>query len=345
MFTVPFVSVIPGFACSAVILAVKAACEDGACSRAADATPGPDQARARNPVTFSMNDLEAIGQLGELARAGVVSFKIEGRMRSANYVGSVVKAYRKVIDAGSEVEAVLPEVRRLLHQAMGRKPTRGYFLTPQPADAITPFQSGNIGQFLGKVMRKKGGKVTVDLQEDVDAGDRIRHHHEKSGERKSFTLRSIDLAGKGVSRAQKGENATLLLSGIEADIGDSLYKVDVRKRREIDSRKTRLEPKGFRKKIAQIQQQENWKNIYRKLGIISPSRSGVKRNAAKKYAKAAAPTLPIWLKAGDLKIVAQNMIDNPARVLVTLDADTYSQFVRQKNKRHLAKFSLGRFRP
>ena len=51
--------------------------------------------------TFIMNskDLCLIEYLPELIRAGVCSFKIEGRMKSAHYVATVVSVYRKAIDA------------------------------------------------------------------------------------------------------------------------------------------------------------------------------------------------------------------------------------------------------
>ena len=47
---------------------------------------------------FSPCDFELIDQIPALIEAGVNSFKIEGRMKSAEYVGSVVSAYRYVID-------------------------------------------------------------------------------------------------------------------------------------------------------------------------------------------------------------------------------------------------------
>lgn len=51
--------------------------------------------------TYIMNsgDLCMLGHLGELAEAGVASFKIEGRMKSQYYVASVVSAYRRALDA------------------------------------------------------------------------------------------------------------------------------------------------------------------------------------------------------------------------------------------------------
>lgn len=47
---------------------------------------------------YSARDLCMIGKLHDLRKAGVVSLKIEGRMKTAYYVASVVSAYRKAID-------------------------------------------------------------------------------------------------------------------------------------------------------------------------------------------------------------------------------------------------------
>jgi putative protease len=48
---------------------------------------------------FSPSDLQLLGQLPELAAAGINAVKIEGRMKSADYVGAVTSAYRLVLDA------------------------------------------------------------------------------------------------------------------------------------------------------------------------------------------------------------------------------------------------------
>ncbi len=54
--------------------------------------------------TFILNsrDLRMIGHLGELIDAGIDSFKIEGRMKSAYYTAIVTNAYRHAIDAAAE---------------------------------------------------------------------------------------------------------------------------------------------------------------------------------------------------------------------------------------------------
>ncbi len=53
----------------------------------------------RGTYVFNSKDMSMIRHVPELVKAGITSFKIEGRMKSASYVAAVVKAYRLAIDA------------------------------------------------------------------------------------------------------------------------------------------------------------------------------------------------------------------------------------------------------
>lgn len=52
----------------------------------------------RGTYIYNSKDLCMIGHIPELLESGIMSFKIEGRMKTPFYVGSVVKAYRQAID-------------------------------------------------------------------------------------------------------------------------------------------------------------------------------------------------------------------------------------------------------
>ena len=97
---------------------------------------------------FSTSDLSAIDMLPELARAGVKSLKIEGRMKSAEYVASVVEAYRPVLDTRerSRNEA-LGAAKEILKYSFGRTPTKGFLASEQPDDIANPWQKGGTGRF------------------------------------------------------------------------------------------------------------------------------------------------------------------------------------------------------
>jgi len=54
--------------------------------------------KGEKPFTFCTKDLSLMKYIPELVNLGVDSFKIEGRMRSAYYIATIVSVYRKVID-------------------------------------------------------------------------------------------------------------------------------------------------------------------------------------------------------------------------------------------------------
>lgn len=184
---------------------------------------------------FSMNDLDGLEILRELRDAGVSSFKIEGRLRSAHYVEKVVGAYRLVLDAKpSEYEDALEEGRHLVEQAMSRKMSPGYFRSPQPAEAISPFHSGNMGLHLGRAGNpvKKSGEewLRITLKEPLALGDRLRLHLEPSGTRIAYSLKTLLVKGQAVERSVSGEKVEIVLPSDTA--GKSwkhvdVYKVDV----------------------------------------------------------------------------------------------------------------------
>lgn len=299
----------------------------------------------REGYFFSMNDLEGVGLLPRLVRAGVVSLKIEGRMRSQSYVGSVVRAYRKMIDAGDNAADVLPEVQNLLHQAMGRKSTGGYFLSSQPADAVTPYTSGNIGHFLGRVEAVQAGRLTLTLHESIETGDRVRLHHEDSGDRASFTVKDVHAsAGGKKGRGEKDDSVTLLLSGATAEPGDMLYKVDVRSRRQMEASKGRLTPPPrFRALVEKIKKGDKANKVLKSLALVSSSTApAAKKRGGPPPAQARSADLPLWVR-GDLRILTQPVVDRPDRLIVLLDRETVGRLQGEKMMRHVAKtvtFSL-----
>ncbi len=219
----------------------------------------------KSQYLFSMNDLCGVDVLPELQQAGVRCLKIEGRMKSACYVANTVAAYRMALDSldksDEEQECILREAHRLLDGAMARKRSTGFMLTQQPGGAISPQHSGNSGLFLGRVhslssrtgrQGKQENILDITLAAPVAEGDRLRLHQEKSGERTSFTLRVLTIAGRRQKSAGAGERVKIVQRGTVKNPGrhfnGSLFKVDVgtrivaertgqRRQRKLSSRK------------------------------------------------------------------------------------------------------------
>jgi putative protease len=77
---------------------------------------------------FSPNDLQLLERLPDIAAAGINALKIEGRMKSASYVGAVVSAYRLVVDAIEQGEDE-DQIQRSIEQ--GREILRNDFARPK----------------------------------------------------------------------------------------------------------------------------------------------------------------------------------------------------------------------
>lgn len=75
--------------------------------------------------SFIMNsrDMCMAEHLGEIIDSGIISLKIEGRMKSILYVATVVNAYRMALD-GAEMSVVMDELNRISH----RPYTTGFML-------------------------------------------------------------------------------------------------------------------------------------------------------------------------------------------------------------------------
>lgn len=202
---------------------------------------------------FSMNDLSGIDYLAEVRAAGVVSLKIEGRLKSVEYVRNTVRAYRLALNAldadPAQRDNMLAAAQRCLDEAMGRKRSSGFFITGREDRLIIPRLSGSTGEVIGKVTRieehkGKGGKGTatpvhlqVMLQTAVAPGDRLRLYNERTGDRKSFTLRSLEVNGQKVAHGRPGQTVQIELPGVDPrslrqPFQGILFRVDVSGRAE-----------------------------------------------------------------------------------------------------------------
>lgn len=183
--------------------------------------------KGKDGYYFSPNDLSAIDLLPELAAAGIMSFKIEGRMKSAEYVANVVQAYRTVLDASErERPAAIGTAKELLKESFGRLPTRGFLPGNNPTDMVNPAVHGATGRLIGTVEHCQGGLLSFLPRDPVHLGDRLRIQPATDKPGTAFTIRDLRLAGKPVSRTGAGERVAVgCPPGKSFRAGDRVYKV------------------------------------------------------------------------------------------------------------------------
>lgn len=176
---------------------------------------------------FSTSDLCAIEQLPQLIDAGITSFKIEGRMKSAEYVGRVVAAYRMVLDAPVlERQRVMAEARQQLELSFGRRSTTGFLNSNQLSDITDSSQQGTIGQYLGLVKAVRGKTIFVQLEEKLHIGDRLKAMPKNDKNGVGLTVLNLQINSKKVKIAAPGSTVSIeTQAAVKISSGDALYKV------------------------------------------------------------------------------------------------------------------------
>ncbi len=268
---------------------------------------------------FSMNDLSAVRLLPELKKAGVTSIKLEGRMRSAHYVSSIVEACRTVLDAPEGDEEALGRAEDLIRQCLGRKPTPGYFLYPRLMDIVTPHFSGTAGLFLGKIITAHGDEALVRLAANVGVGDRLRLVRPAHDGRHSFTLGKILAGGKELINAAYGQEITLKMP-IPCRRGDLLFKVDAK-----DA--ALLRGSGRIKNLIFAATKGCDVRPLTKKGL-RPDPAILKLFPEKSSGSGQRKDLRWWVKLGDLNHLSDVSGRGVHRLLVLLDEKTFAQYRR-----------------
>lgn len=85
---------------------------------------------SRGTYIFNSKDMNMLAHLQDFANAGVVSLKIEGRMKSPFYVATVVNAYRRALDAlynGTLTQSLVQTLNSELDKASHREYTTGFY--------------------------------------------------------------------------------------------------------------------------------------------------------------------------------------------------------------------------
>ena len=140
----------------------------------------PVEENERGTFVFNSRDLCMIEHIPDLLKAGVDSFKIEGRMKTALYVASVARAYRRAIDDCLESEELytsrIPQYQDEIRKCTYRRFTTGFYYG-RPGDEAMVYDSNtyvNEAVFLGIVEEITDRKLARIMQRNkFCVGDRI----------------------------------------------------------------------------------------------------------------------------------------------------------------------------
>lgn len=121
---------------------------------------------------LSTKELNISYKFKELLKSSIYSFKIEGRMKSPEYVGFITKFYRSLIDNFDNTN--LDVENNKLKTIYNRKFTEGHLFGTKVSSIMNVDNPNHIGLPIGKVTRVTSDKIKISLSRTLNQGDGIR---------------------------------------------------------------------------------------------------------------------------------------------------------------------------
>jgi len=193
----------------------------------------------KNKYLLSTKDLSMSGHLHDMIDAGVTSFKIEGRLKDASYVGNVTAKYSQELDRivaesnGKYCRASSGKVSLGYEPDPGKSFNRGFtqfFYYGRKGSVISENGQSSLGEYIGKVSDINRNHFTVDRIHDLKNGDGISWTG-RNGEADGVNINSVDgekifpfkklphSAGTDIFRNENPSFEKSVLSGAERRVG------------------------------------------------------------------------------------------------------------------------------
>lgn len=193
----------------------------------------PIEENERGTYIFNSKDLCMIDHIPELVEAGIDSFKIEGRMKTALYVATVARTYRMAIDDYFEnpdkYRENIPKYKKLISQCTYRQYTTGFFFGKP--DETTQIYDANVYErdyvYLGIV-----GDETAPLEYSLEqknkfyTGQKIEVMKPDGRDIEVRVVSIKDEEGNEMESCPHPKQKLIINLGMELDKGDILRMKD-----------------------------------------------------------------------------------------------------------------------
>ncbi len=176
----------------------------------------------RGTYLLNSKDLNMLPYLDELAKAGVCSFKIEGRMKSSYYLATVVNAYRRVLDGTLNVAQAQAELKKVAHRAF----TAAYALG-ENAETVnyTDSQESGTREYVADVL-EGGDCPIIQMRNRFKVGEELEILSPSDSFNRRFTVQEMkDEQGNPVADAKLVMQKLQLRCPYPLAKGDILRKI------------------------------------------------------------------------------------------------------------------------
>ena len=175
--------------------------------------------------TYILNskDINMLNYLKQLHEAGVVSFKVEGRMKSAYYVATVINAYRRVIDNNFKVTKELNEE---LNKTSHRKYTTAFYFGEENKEDLSSSGYTQTHEFMAIVLEdSKNGSALIEQRNRFKVGDTLEVLSPTNSFNKQIKVEHmVDEKGEEVTDALKVQQKLYLKTSVMLTKGDILRR-------------------------------------------------------------------------------------------------------------------------
>ena len=189
---------------------------------------------------LSTKELKTVSKFKEIMDSSVKSLKIEGRMKSPEYVACVTRLYRNLIDYyyGKD-DLRISEYEEDLKVIFNRQYTYGYLFNATNDEIINIHTSNHVGVHLGKVFKVTNKYIYIKLDSQLNQGDGIRINETNDGMIVNF------LYDESLKLTSVCKNIAVIDNKIKASVGDSVNKTSditvINKYRELPDRKVDID--------------------------------------------------------------------------------------------------------
>ena len=189
---------------------------------------------------LSTKELKTVSNFKEIMDSSVKSLKIEGRMKSPEYVACVTRLYRNLIDYYYGKDCLrVSKYEEDLKVIFNRQYTYGYLFNATNDEIINIHTSNHVGVHLGKVFKVTNKYIYIKLDSQLNQGDGIRINETNDGMIVNF------LYDESLKLTSVCKNSAVIDNKIKASVGDSVNKTSditiINKYRELPVRKVDID--------------------------------------------------------------------------------------------------------
>lgn len=180
----------------------------------------------RSGYLLSTRDVCGLSFIPNLIKAGVKCLKIEGRMKTPEYVAIVTKIYRKYIDlalSGKRYTIDYADEKALMQVFNRGGFSTGHLTDEYNSELVYPEKPNNMGLYLGTVQKfnKDKGHITLSSKETLSIGDTISLEKESG----TYTISELMLGNSNIEESSPFQPITIGRMKGNITVGDKIYKM------------------------------------------------------------------------------------------------------------------------